>query len=137
MLKREKLYLKMSKCEFGKTSLVYISQIVWDGELKIDPSKVEVIVNWPKSKNVTEVRRFLGETQYWRKSIACFSSIAAPLHALTSVKQVFQWGGKQHKAFDALKEKFSTTLVLELSDLKQPFRIQKDASDYAMGAVLM
>jgi hypothetical protein len=136
VLKKEKLFLKMSKCEFGKTSLVYLGHIVGGGELKIDPSKVKVIVNWPKPNNVTEVRSFLGATQYWRKFISNFSSIAAPLHALTSVKQVFQWGGKQQKAFDALKERISTTPVLALPDLRQPFEIQTDASDYAMGAGL-
>jgi hypothetical protein len=46
-LKKEKLYVKMSKCEFGKTSLVYLGYIVGNGQLKIDPTKVEVIVNWP------------------------------------------------------------------------------------------
>ena len=65
----------MSKCEFGKTSLVYLSHIVGGGELKIDPSKVDVIVNWPKSKTFTEVRSFLGATQHWRKFIANFSLI--------------------------------------------------------------
>jgi hypothetical protein len=95
VLKKEKLFLKLSKCEFGKTSLIYLGHIVGGGELKIDPSKVKVILEWPRPSNVTEVRIFLGATQYWRKFIANFSSIAAPLHAVTSVKQVFQWGGKQ------------------------------------------
>jgi len=72
-----------------------LGYIVGGGELKIDPSKVEVILNSPKPNTATEVRSFLGTTQYWRKFIANFSLIVAPLHALTSVKQVFQWGGKQ------------------------------------------
>ena len=45
VLKKEKLYLKMSKCEFGKTYLVYLGHIVGGSELKIDASKVDVIVN--------------------------------------------------------------------------------------------
>jgi len=89
VLKKEKLYLNISKCEFGKTPLVYLGHIVGGGELMIYPSKVEVIVNWPKPNIVTKVRSFLGATQYWRKFIANFSSIAAPLHALISVKHVF------------------------------------------------
>ena len=94
VLKRENLYVKLSKCEFGKTSLNYLGHIVGGGELKIDPSKVEVIVNWPKPKSTTQVRSFLGATQYWRKFIANFSLIVAPLHALTRLNKVFQWGGK-------------------------------------------
>ena len=95
------------------------------------------IVNWPKLKSATEVRSFIGATQYWRKFISNFSSIAAPLHALTGLNKVFQWGGKQQKAFNTLKEKISTTLVLALPDLQRPFEIETDASDYAMGVTLM
>jgi hypothetical protein len=44
LLKKERLYIKMSKCEFGKTSLVYLGYIVGNDQLKIDPTKIEVIV---------------------------------------------------------------------------------------------
>jgi hypothetical protein len=108
-----------------------LGHIVGGGELKIYPSKVKFILEWPKPNNVIEVRSFLGATQYWRKFIANFSSIAAPLHAVTIVKQVFQWGGKQQKAFDTLKEKISLAPVLSLPNLRQPFEIQTDASNYA------
>jgi hypothetical protein len=80
--------------------------------LKIDPSKVKVILDWPNPNNVTEVRRFLGEAHNWRKCIAKFSSIETPLHAMTSIKQVFQWRGKKQKYFDALKENISSSLVI-------------------------
>ena len=53
-LQREKLYVKLSKCEFGKTALVYLGHIVGGGQLKIDPSKIDVIVNWHEPKSVTE-----------------------------------------------------------------------------------
>lgn len=75
--------------------MVYLGHIVGHVQLKIDPSKVEAIVNWPRPTSVTEVRSFLGAVQYWGRFIANLSIIAAPLHALTSIKQVFQWGGKQ------------------------------------------
>ena len=64
LLKREKLYVKLSKCEFGKTSLMYLGYIVGNGQVKIDPSKVEFIVNWPKPNTATKVRSFLGAVQY-------------------------------------------------------------------------
>jgi hypothetical protein len=45
VLKKGKVVFEDVKCEFGKTSLNYLGHIVGGGELKIDPSKVEVIVN--------------------------------------------------------------------------------------------
>jgi hypothetical protein len=105
--------------------------------LRIDPSKIDVIVNWPEHKSVTEVRSFLGAVQYRRRFISNFSFIVAPLHALTSVKNTFQWGGKQQKAFNTLKEKISTTPVLALLNLQQSFEIETDDSGYTMGAILI
>jgi hypothetical protein len=52
---RENLYVKLSKYEFGKTLLVYLGHIVGGGKLKIEPSKIDVIVNWPEKKSLTEV----------------------------------------------------------------------------------
>jgi hypothetical protein len=63
-LKKEKLCIKLSKFEFGKNSMVYLGYIVGNVQLKIDPAKVEVIEKWPKPTTSTEVRRFLGESQY-------------------------------------------------------------------------
>ena len=102
VLKREKLCVNLSKCEFDKTSLMYLGYVVEDGQLKVNPSKVEVILSWTNPSTVTEVRSFLGEVQYWRKYNADFSYLVDPLHVLTSVKYVFQWWSKKHKAFETL-----------------------------------
>ena len=56
VLRKEKLYVKMSKCEFSKISLVYL------GHLRVDPDKVAVIVNWPWPNTVTEIKSFLGNS---------------------------------------------------------------------------
>ena len=116
------MHLKLSKCEFGKTSLIYLGYIVGGGHLKIDPTKIDVIEMWPIPQNVIEVRSFLGAFHYWRKFIAQFSLIASHLHALTGYKFSFQWEGKQQKSFDSLKQKIVTTPILALPDLQQPFR---------------
>jgi hypothetical protein len=131
------LYVKLSKCEFGKNALVYLGHIVGGGQLKIDSSKIDVILNWLEPESVTKVRSFLGAVHYWRRFISNFSFIEALLHALTSVKNTFQWEGKQQKDFDTLKEKFSAAPLLALSNIQQPFEIETDVSGYALGALLM
>jgi hypothetical protein len=37
---------------------------------------------------------------------------------VTSIKKIFQWGGKKQKDFDALKENISSAPVLALPDLR-------------------
>jgi hypothetical protein len=67
---------------------VYLGYVIGGGELKIDPTKMEAIIKWPVPTNVTEVRSFVGETQYLQKFIASFSVVVAPLHAITTVVRV-------------------------------------------------
>jgi hypothetical protein len=67
-----------------------------------------------------------------------FSHIAWALNQITrgGGKAKFAWGRSQQQAFDDLKQRLCSTLVLSLPDLQQPFEIETDASDYAVGTVL-
>lgn len=89
--------------------------------------EVKVIENWPNPTSIIEVIICLGIVQYWRIFNANFLFVASPLHALTSAKQVFQWEDKYKKAFDTLKEKMSTTLVLTFPYLEKEFKKETDA----------
>jgi hypothetical protein len=116
---------------------VYLGYVIGGGELKIDPTKMEAIMKWSIPTNVTEVRSFVGAVQYLRKFIASFSAVVTPLHAITASGKSFQWGKNQQKAFDELKRKISQAPVLALPNLQKPFKVETNASGYAMGAVLM
>ena len=52
-------------------------------KISMDPSKVEVVNNWPRPKNVSEVQSFLGLAGYYRRFVEEFSKIASPLTQLT------------------------------------------------------
>ena len=51
-------------------------------------------------------------------------------------KENFLWLKSQQKAFIELKHRMCSALILTLLDLQQPFKIETDASDYAIGAIL-
>ena len=59
--------------------------------MEIDPSKMEAIMKWSVPTNVSEVRSFIGATQYLKKFIALFSAVAAPLRAITTSGKSLQW----------------------------------------------
>ena len=54
-----------------------------------------------------------------------FSTIAAPLTEIVKKSVGFKWNDEQDKAFNLLKDKLCSTLVLALSDFK---RIKIDQS---------
>ena len=78
------LKLKPSKCTFFKDRIVYLGHIVSKQGIEVDPKKVEVIRKWPKPRTVTDVRSFLGFTNYYRKFMFRYAQIAKPLNELTS-----------------------------------------------------
>ena len=47
------------------------------------------------------------------------------------------WGERQQKAFEELKERFTIEPVLVTPDLDKEMRVEADASDFAMGGVLL
>ena len=50
--------------------------------IRVDPTKIEAVVNWKPPRNVTEVRSFLGLAGYYRRFVKGFSVIASPLTKL-------------------------------------------------------
>jgi len=60
-----------------------------------------------------------------------------PLSNLFKKKLSFEWKEEQQKAFEDLKSKLSFTLVLKFPNFTKPFEIHTNASDFAIGGVLM
>ena len=50
--------------------------------IRVDPTKIEVVVNWKPPQNIIEVRSFLGLAGYYRRFVKGFSFIASPLTKL-------------------------------------------------------
>ena len=71
-LRKEQLYAKLSKCEFWLNEVSFIGHIVSKEGIRVDPKKIEVVVEWKPPRNVTEVRRFLGLAGYYRRFVKGF-----------------------------------------------------------------
>ncbi|GJT94961.1 putative reverse transcriptase domain-containing protein [Tanacetum coccineum] len=104
LLKKEEMYAKFFKCEFGFPKFSSSSVIDSEG-IHVDPAKIESIKDWTSPKSPTEIRQFLGLAGYYRRFIEGFSKIAKPMTKLTQKKVKFEWGDKQEAAFQLLKQK--------------------------------
>ena len=70
------LKLKPSKCEFFKSEITYLGHIVSNNGIAMDPKKIRAIQLWPRPTTVTEVRKFTGLTNYYRKFIHGYANVA-------------------------------------------------------------
>ncbi|GJX15082.1 putative reverse transcriptase domain-containing protein [Tanacetum coccineum] len=137
LLKKEKLYVKFSKCEFWLKEVQFLRHVVNRDGIHVDPSKVESVKNWKTPESSTEIRSFLGLAGYYRRFIENFSKIAKPLTLLTQKNKTYVWGDKQDEAFRILKEKLCNAPVLALPDGPDDFVVYCDASKQGFGCVLM
>ncbi|XP_016172540.1 uncharacterized protein LOC107614929 [Arachis ipaensis] len=81
--------------------------------VQVDASKIAAIVEWPKPTSLKQLRGFLGLTGYYRRFVAQYAHLAAPLTDLLK-QNSFHWNHLADLAFERLKAALTHTPVLAL-----------------------
>nr|XP_025664824.1 uncharacterized protein LOC112763343 [Arachis hypogaea] len=102
--------------EFAKEEVKFLGHVVSKGEIAVDPSKVEAVMEWERPTTVMEVRSFLGLAGYYRRFIEGFSRIALPMMKLTRKEVPFVWTSECEESFQTLKQKLTSAPVLILPE---------------------
>ena len=100
-------------------------------------AKFQAIQDWEAPTKVTELRSFLGLANYYRRSVSGYSAKVAPLTELLKKNKPWVWSKECQGAFKGLKAAVIEEPVLMLPDFTKTFEIHTDASDFAIGGVLM
>lgn len=138
-LKKAGLTINFEKCSFFRKSLKYLGFIIDGDGLRTDPDKVSSMVNYPRPRNTTEIKRFVGMCSWYRRFIADFSSLISPLNDLLKGKRKkssIVWSPEAEAAFIKIKQALVEAPILRTPDFNLPFTIQCDASDTGVGGVL-
>uniref|UniRef100_A0A8K9UVC8 Gypsy retrotransposon integrase-like protein 1 n=1 Tax=Oncorhynchus mykiss TaxID=8022 RepID=A0A8K9UVC8_ONCMY len=130
------LFVKAEKCTFHASSVTFLGSVISAEGIKMDPAKVQAVIDWPVPKSRVELQRFLGFANFYRRFIRNFGQVAAPLTALTSVKTCFKWSVSAQGAFDLLKNRFTSAPILVTPDVSRQFVVEVDASEVGVGAIL-
>ncbi|KAL0149392.1 hypothetical protein M9458_055303, partial [Cirrhinus mrigala] len=136
-LVQHKLYAKEEKCQFHQQSIAFLGYIISPEGVAMDETKVRAVQNWPQPRTLKELQRFLGFSNFYRRFIRNFSSVAAPLTAMVKKGETrLTWSPDALSAFHELRRRFTTAPVLRHPDPQLPFLVEVDASSTGVGAVL-
>ncbi|KAG1945241.1 thy-1 membrane glycoprotein [Pimephales promelas] len=130
------LTLNLKKCSMLQKTITYLGHVISGEGVRTESSKIEAVRDFPVPKNVKEVQRFVGLASWYHRFIPHFSERAAPLYALKGKDAVWDWTVECQKAFDDLKSALQQAPVLMPPDFTKDFKVQTDASDIGLGAVL-
>ncbi|MFM7683209.1 MAG: reverse transcriptase domain-containing protein, partial [Bacteroidota bacterium] len=130
-LSENNITLNPEKCNFFQNEVKILGYIIDGNELKADPEKIKAILDRKEPSNLSELQSWLGLANTVRRFIKNFSTITAPLHALTNKDTIYYWSDKCQ-----IKQKLTTYPVLRLPNPNKPFILKTDASVIGRGAIL-
>jgi hypothetical protein len=136
-LTKNRLAISPEKCVWRTQEVEFLGYIINKDGIKMSQEKVEALLSWKYPSTLTEVQSFLGFANFYRRFIQDYSRVARPLTELTKGdKKDFIWTSDGARAFDELKQRFTTAPILAHFNPQKPVIIESDASDFALGAVL-
>lgn len=133
-LRKGQFYAKRKKCSFFQDQIEFLGHIISAKGIAPMMDKIHAIVHWPELRSPKDAQQFLGLATYYRRFVARFSHIAAPLHQYAAGK--IPWTGAAAQSFSDLKQALTSPPVLIPFDNTKEVRVTTDASNIAIGATL-
>ncbi|UYV69423.1 hypothetical protein LAZ67_6003537 [Cordylochernes scorpioides] len=128
---------RLYKCHFASRQITILGHVVNEFGTQPDPEKVKAIVHFPKPRNISETRSFLGLSSYYRRFIKSYANKSRPLNSLLKKDEKFIWGEEQDESFRILKQELGSSPVLGHFIEGAETHVHTDASGYGLGAVLV
>ncbi len=135
-LREAELQMNIRKCKFNVEKTVFLEVIVSELNLRMNLSKVTVIVSWIISINLKKIQSFVKLVNFYYCFIKDFSKLVKSFTQLTRKNTTFVWNEICVQAFDNLKKQVSSVSVLRHFDLKRQAILKINASNYVKDEIL-
>ena len=126
---------RLEKCVFAQPSVEYLGHQLSRNGIAKGP-KVDAVTKMPPPTNVSGLRSFLGQVQFYNKFLSNLSTVLEPLYRLTKKDIKWRWCAEEQYAFQSVKDMLCTDTVLAHFDPSLDIGISCDASEYGIGSVL-
>jgi len=137
LMNRYKLQLRLDKCKFLKTKIIYLGYLVDASGIRPNPKNVALVKDYPVPNCSKVLKSFIGLASYFRCFIPNFALIAKPLYQLLKDNVRFHFGEDQINTFEAIKSKLSEHPLLCLYNPTVETELHCDASSHGFGSILL
>ncbi len=135
-LQEANLQTNIIKCKFHIIQVLYLELIIIIKEVKMNSSKINIIVNWFILINVKDIQSFLNFANFYKRFIYDYSRITISLTHLIRKDVLFVWFQKCQIAFNILKKIFTFKIILHHYNSDHKIMIEIDASNYVFKNIL-
>ena len=125
-----RLKLNSEKLTLRQTEVAFIGHVASGDGLRLDPAKVEAVLEMLAPTDRTGIQRLLGMIQYLSKFLPHLSDMTKPLRDLTPKDVEWCWGDDQDSALRHIKKAVIRTPVLRYYNLEDEVTLQCDASQH-------
>jgi hypothetical protein len=122
---------------FWLKEVPFLGYVISAESIAVDPSKIQVVLDWKSLRSVTEIYSLLEFAEYDRQFIPNFSKIAKPMTKLLEKDAKFKWSLQCEDSFITLKKLLTTAPVLAQPDIEKSFDVYCDASSMGIEGILM
>ena len=130
------LTLNPSKCEIGKSSVLFLGHLISADGNRPDPSKISALLDAPFTEDKKALHHWVGLAGFYAPFMKDFSVVTEPLQTYIHAKPQVVNGKKVHAppsqtvrdAFEVIRRFLCSDLLLARPDLTKPFLLKVDAS---------
>ncbi len=135
-LRETDLQMNINKCEFHVQKIFFLKLLLFIEELKMNLRKVQAVVKWSTSTNLTQMQFFIDFCNFYRRFIKNFSKIVRSLIQLTQKEVIFEWNHACQTIFDHMKKRMTEASILRHFDQNRETILETDSFNYVNDDIL-
>eukprot|EP00253_Pinus_taeda_P001603 PITA_01603 len=129
--------LNPKKSLFGLEEGKLLGHIISKDGIRIDPERIQAILQIPYPRNIKELQAFLGKINFLRRFIPNLAELIRLLGNMLKKDAKVRWSLETKQAFESIKAALTQMPVLTSSQFDKDFIIFCFASDHTIAVVLL
>ena len=131
------MVIYVSKCQFGRDSIDFLSHCINSSGSFPLPDKVQAISEFNQPVTIKGLQEFVGMVNFYQRFIPAAAQLMSPLFdALEGKPKTLVWNDAMVEAFQDTKRALAEAILLTHPHSDASISLTVDASDHSVGVVL-